>query len=181
MIEDGPIIKKAVINYTLISQALDYLKTVTGFVWNIGHDKALNFYSRTMVGANFDLTDSVQHFSFNHDTNMDQYRNTQYVRGGFAETATQPIITQKPDGVNRTFTLRFPVASKPDIYINSVQVNPNDIGINGIDSGKMWYYTYNSATITQDLSQLVLISTDSEATTFDDLLLNNPVEIKLYN
>lgn len=169
MIEDGPIIKKAVFNYSLVSQALDYLKTVTGFVWNIGHDRALNFHSRTLMGANFDLTDSVQHNSFSNDTNMDQYRNTQYIRGGFTETSTQPIITQAPDGVNRTFTLRFPVSSKPDIYINAVQVNPNDIGINGLDTGKKWYYTYNSITITQDPSQPVLVPSDVISGSFKGL------------
>jgi hypothetical protein len=182
IIEDGVTIRKAVFNYTKISQALDYLKTTTGFVWNIDNDKKLNFHNRTTVPAAFDILEETRVYGFNQDSNLDQYRNTQYVRGGFTQTSPQPIITQKPDGENRTFTLRFPIAERPDIYVNGVQVSPSDIGINGLTSGKKWYWTYNSNTITHDSSQTVLTSSDTITGTFIGLRrlfvqVDDPVEI----
>lgn len=160
-IEDGPIISKAVFNYIKISSALDQLKELTGFIWNIDVDKKLNFTSRETTLAPFSLDDSVPVRGFVHEKNMDLYRNTNYVRGGLTETELQEdlIPTPKPDGKSRTFVWRYPLAQKPILRINGVAVNPNDIGINGIDTGKKWYFAYNSDTITQDSAEPVLIDT----------------------
>ena len=163
VIEDGPVIVKAVFNYIKCSQALDQLKELTGFIWNIDSDDQLNFYSRQSNLAPYQLDDNVQHSKFVHERNMDQYRNTNYVRGGLSQTSLQEdqIPSPKPDGASRTFTFRYPLASVPVLRVNSITVNPDDIGVNGVDTGKKWYYNYNSDTITQDTSETVLSTTDA--------------------
>ena len=77
--------------------------------------------------------------------------------------------TPKPDGISRTFTLRYPIAEKPDIFIDSVQVSTDNIGINGIDSNKKWYFSYNSNNINQDLSEVVLDDTKNLEITYTGL------------
>lgn len=173
-IEDGPTISKAVFNYIKVSQALDYLKKTTGgYIWNIDKDKKLNFYARTSNNAPFTLDDTVQHKDFKRNRSLGKYRNTQYLRGGKGRTATQSqrTPTPAPDGVSRTFVLRFGIAEEPTIELNIAgggwaTVPSADIGINGLDENKKWYWSYNSPTITQDDSETVLNSADAIRVTY---------------
>jgi hypothetical protein len=153
-IQDGVVIKKAVFDYKTTAQAMDYLAELCGFSWYIDENKALQFFSRESNVAPFPLNDSVFHSNFKQVSNLDQYRNVQFTRGGRGETGlqTDEKPSPKPDGQTRTFTLRFPLATKPIIKIDSVVVAPEDIGINGKDANKEWYYTINGNTITQDLT-----------------------------
>lgn len=167
VIQDGPIIKKAVFAYDKCSEALDYLKNVTGFIWNIDKDKQLNFFERSTNVSPFNLTATTQHHDFEQDSSLEDYRNTQYVRGGKGRTSTQnnETPTPKPDGSSKTFVLRFPVAEKPTIEVNLdgagwVEIPQTDIGVNGIDIDKKWYFTFNSQVITQDDSETTLTTND---------------------
>jgi hypothetical protein len=76
----------------------------------------------------------------------------QFTRGGRGETGLQSNEkpSPKPDGQTRTFTLRYPLANKPIIKIDTIAVDPSLIGINGKDANKEWYYTINGNTIAQD-------------------------------
>ena len=148
-IEDGPIIKKAVFNYIKVSQALDYIKNITGLNWNIDENKQLNLFNREEYKAPFILNNQTQHSNFRPIKNMDEYRNVQYTRGGKVKTSLQEDRTPspKPDGESKTFVVRFPIAEQPIIKINAVAVNPSDIGVNGLDINKKWYWSYNSNSI----------------------------------
>jgi hypothetical protein len=175
-IEDGKTISKAVFNYVKCSAALDYIKNVTGFNWNIDKDKKLQFFNRLTNVAPFTLTDTVQHSRFVQESNMDEYRNIQYVRGGKGNTAEQAdeIPTPAPDGISRNFILRFPLSEQPTIETNLngagwVAIADADVGINGLDTGKEWYWTYGSATITQDDGESVLVSADAIRVTYTGL------------
>ena len=95
-IQDGPVIVKAVFNYLKVSQALDQLKELTGFIWNIDVNNQLNFYARETNIAPFQLDDTIQHKNFVHEKNMDQYRNTNYVRGGLSQTDLQENLKPSP-------------------------------------------------------------------------------------
>ena len=153
---DGVIIKKAVFDYKTTSQAMDYLAELCGFSWYIDENKALQFFSRESNVSPFVLSDSIFHSNFAQVSNLDQYRNVQFTRGGRGETGLQSNEkpSPKPDGQTKTFTLRFPLATKPIIKIDSVVVAPENIGINGKDSNKEWYYTINGNTITQDTASM---------------------------
>ncbi len=170
-IQDGALISKAVFNYIKCSEALDQLKDLTGFNWKIDNDKKLNFFSRDTNTSPFVLNNTVPHSSFEQNSTMGDYRNRQYVRGEKGETAVQSLEkpSPKPDGQSQNFVMRFPLAKKPSIYINSVQVNESDIGVNGLDTGKKWYFTYNSNTITQDNSETPLLATDVLEITYTGL------------
>jgi hypothetical protein len=95
-----------------------------------------------------------------------QYRNRQYIRAGTDITAeiVKEKPTPKPDGVSKTFVMRLPIALKPRIFLNSVEVDPADIGVNGLDKDKRYYFSYNSNTITQDASESVLTTEVLEVT-----------------
>lgn len=167
-IQDGVTINVAKFVRTgTVTDALNQIAEINGFIWYIDYDKKLYFKSRTTTTAPFNLTDTSAILNINVRNNRSKYRNRQYFRGGTYPTdtaITNESPSPKPDGVARTFTLRYPVASKPTIYINSVQVSADKIGINGIDGTITpvdWYYSYNSNTITQDTSKTILSTTDT--------------------
>ena len=85
----------------------------------------------------------------------------QIFRPGWLETTEQTETpTPAPDGSSRTFTVRFPIARKPRIFIDSVEVDPSDIGVNGLDASgtKKWYFSRQSTQISQENSETVLAS-----------------------
>jgi hypothetical protein len=167
-IQDGPVIQKATFNYISCTEALNYLADITGYYWYIDKDKALHFCERTTNLAPYDLTDSVQHWGFEHDRTLNDYRNTQYVRGGKGRTSTQTdeVPTPAPDGVSRKFVLRFPVAEKPVIMINSTAIVSANVGVNGLDTGKQWYFSYDSQIVTQDTGESVLTAGSTISVTY---------------
>jgi hypothetical protein len=173
-IEAGAELKKVVFDYIKVSTALDLLKDISGLNWNIDEDKKLNFFRQDQYLSAIEITDDgygKDIKSFKRKKTMNQYRNKQYVRAGKGQTALQTAEkpTPEPDGVSRNFVLRFPIAEKPLIYINSVQVSPTDIGINGLDENKKFYFSFNSNVISQDEAETVLVSTDVVEVTYKGL------------
>jgi hypothetical protein len=164
IIDDGPMMTAVKFNYITATDALDLLKSQSGLNWRINNDKTLDFISRASDLAPFSLTNDVQHSGFRHESDMEKYRNREYVRGGLGRTAIQVnwTPTPAPDGQSRTFFTRYPIAEKPVIEINTgsgwVAVNPNDIGVNGLDTGKKYYFSYGSTEINQDTSESVLVA-----------------------
>jgi len=172
-IQNGVTITKAVFNYITVAQALDYLKNVTGYIWNIDKDKQLNFFARSTNASPWTLDSSVQHSGFMQNSTMDTYRNTQFVRGGKGKTATQTneVLSPKPDGESRSFVARFPLSEEPTIEINLngagwVAVSSSDIGVNGLNTGKKWYWSYGSNILSQDTSEVVLATVDAIRITY---------------
>lgn len=160
-IQDGPTISKAVFNYDNGNVAMNYLADVTGFSWYIDNLKQLNFFDRATYAAPFALTDTSHNYKgLTVKKNRSQYRNRQYIRAGTDITAEIALEkpTPKPDGVSKTFVMRLPIALKPRIFLDSVEVLASEIGVNGLDKGKKYYFSYNSNTITQDASEATLTS-----------------------
>lgn len=150
-----------------VTDALDQLSEICGFIWYIDFDKTLHFKSQTTEIAPFNILDNSAIVNVNVRQDRSKYRNRQYLRGGQTpvdDPITGEEVTPKPDGVTRTFVTRFPIAQEPTIYINSIAVPSEQVGINGID-GKVtplqWYWSYGSNTITQDTNQTVLSTTDN--------------------
>jgi hypothetical protein len=188
-IATGPIIKKAVFNYIKCSSALDYIKKVTGLNWNIDKYKQLQFFDRSTNISPFTLNSTIQHNKFQQESNMDEYRNIQYVRGGRGRTAIQEneVLSPAPDGKSRSFIARFPLAEQPIIEINVngsgwIAIDSAEIGINGLNNNKKWYWTYGSQIITQDNTETVLSTVDAIRLTYIGLRnlfvkIENPSEI----
>lgn len=155
-----------------VADAMNELAEITGYQWYIDYDKKFYFAPRTFFEAPFSIGDSSAILNIQVKQDRSQYRNRQYIRGGLSQTdaITLERPTPLPDGVSRTFILRFPVAEQPRIFINSVEITASDIGINGIDSGKKYYYTYNSNTIIQDSTETVLTASDNIQITYKGLV-----------
>ena len=171
-IQDGPTISKAVFNYSSGNIGMNYLADTTGYNWEIGNLKQLNFFDRSTYTAPVTLTDISHNYKdLSVKKSRSNYRNRQYIRAGTdisAEIALEKP-TPKPDGVSKTFVVRLPIALKPRIFINAVEVPATDIGVNGLDMGKKYYFTYNSNTITQDSSVAVLLDTQVLTVTYKGL------------
>jgi hypothetical protein len=165
-IADGPIIKKAIFNYDKATTALDYIKDITGLNWNIDFDKKLNLFERSNDISPIVLNDTIQHVDFKRTKTRSQYRNRQYIRAGRGRTNQQSLEKPSPgpDGVSKNFTLRFPIATKPRIFIDSVEVDPSEIGVNGSDTNKKFYFSIGSNVISQDDDETTLTTEVLEVT-----------------
>lgn len=161
------IIDQAVFNHIRITDAFDYLRDAVGgdLNWNIDFDKELTFFQRA-DNTGIAFTDSTC-LSMTLEETRKEYRNSQLVRAGDSTTETQvdEIPSPKPDGESRTFIMRFPLATKPVIKVDTgsgfITIPPEDIGINGLESNKKFYFQKNSRNITQDPGEVVLGSTDA--------------------
>ena len=150
-----------------VTDALNQLADVSGYIWYIDFDKKLYFIERSADVAPFNIVDNSPIVNINVRQDRSKYRNRQYLRGGTTPTdtnITNESPSPKPDGVARTFLARYPISQKPTIYINGIAISSDQIGINGVDgtvTPLQWYYQIGSNTITQDRNQTVLSTTDT--------------------
>ncbi len=171
-VQNGPVISKAVFNYDNGNIGMNYLADTTGFNWEINDLKQLNFFDRATYTAPFALTDTSHNFhGLTVKKSRSDYRNRQYVRAGTDITSEIALEkpTPKPDGVSKSFVVRLPIAQKPRIFVNAVEVPASDIGVNGLDTGKKYYFSYNSNVITQDNSVTTLLDTQVLTVTYKGL------------
>lgn len=173
-----PTIVQANFNYIQISDALKYLQDATQINWNIDYNKNLNlFYRADNLTTGFTDTNMLDLVI---SETRNQYRNTQWLKAGdgTTEVQTDEKPTPEPDGVSRTFLVRFPLAKKPTIKVNSIAVSDSDVGINGLDSGKKWYWNKDRKEIVQDDSETLLTSTDTLEITYNGLV---PILVRVEN
>ncbi len=100
--------------------------------------------------APFDITDDSPSedytIGFELDEDGDTFVNRVIVREG--NQVSDPIPTTfTGDGSNRNFNVSGPLAGEPTITLDG---NPQTVGIQGVNTGKNWYWNLNSTGITQD-------------------------------
>ena len=167
-IEAGPTIDRFVVKYKKLSSVLDELGELAGgaLFWSIDTGKRLNFVSRATVVAPWQI-DSISNPTMDmvvRDSRQ-SLRNRQIVRAGQDRTAVQ-VETFKGDGESRTFNTRFKVGEKPSkIETNLASagfttIADVDVGINGLDESKKWYFKKSDRGISQGSSEVVLTSSD---------------------
>ena len=167
-IEQGELMEEVAFNYTNIHKALDRLAESSNFIQFIDFDKKLYFMSRESDRNTNPLTSKdIQNPSLelgNHD-----YRNKQFIKGGKDLTDTM-IESFRGDGENRNFTVAFPIGEKPQIMVNYVLINPNDVGIRGVDpttdekdeqgnviaKAKKWFWSKESNVVNQNDNEPVV-------------------------
>lgn len=157
-VENGPIVQEAVFNYSRVSDAIDSISEIAGFIWNIDKNKKLWFTSLSTVTSGIPLTASdISNVSV--DIGNTEYRNVQYIKGG---TDITDVLTEsfKGDGEVKTWSVGFPIALVPTLYLNTVLIPSTDVGIKGLDTGKKYYWNKSSNQITQDQLETVLTSSD---------------------
>ena len=164
-IQAGSVIAEAIFNYVKASECLDALQELTGFTWFIDETKQLYFIDRETNLSPWNL-DGTTHWAIQNSSHLSTgnplYRNTQYVRGGKGITVQQ-TENFTGDGTTKAFTVGYPIALKPEIWVNAVQVAPALVGIKGIDTGMTCYWNKGDATITFEVAPGAL-----------------PIEIKYY-
>lgn len=158
-VQDGQVITKAVFNYKPASSCFDELAELIGYAWNIDYAKDLHFFARETYTAPFSLTDtSTNYRNLKVKKTRSEYRNAQFIRAGHDLTDTL-IERFKGDGETTTFTLAFPVGEQPSyIEVNDVA---KTIGIQGVDTGKNWYWSKESNQISQDSNGTKLTASDA--------------------
>jgi hypothetical protein len=168
--QTGVNISKATFNRKTAAECFDYIKNSTGLNWNIDYTKELSlFYREDYTGTSLTEADILD---IEVENTRQEYRNRQFIRAGQDETDQQSgeLPTPKPDGNSKTFVLRYPLAKEPSIIVNGTTVSTSDVGINGLESGKKWYWNKNDRVIVHDASETTLSGTDSLAVTYTGLI-----------
>jgi hypothetical protein len=109
-------------------------------------------------------------------TSSDTFRNRQIITN-VTTLVTPPVEYKVSDGTTTSWTLGYPVYSAPTItFVNSNQAAT--VGIQGIDSGRQFYWQPNSPTLSYDSSLPVLpdgtiFSVQYVGQSVDNLIINN--------
>lgn len=162
IIQDGNLMEEVVFRSVKCDKAIEKLAEASDFIWYIDHNRKLHFHARETVKNEIDLTEADCTIIGVNLGNQD-YRNKQYIEGGKALTNVMEE-TFKGDGESKNFTLAFPCGEKPVILVDDIEVDPNDIGIKGVDIeqhildeneniveyAKKWFWSKNSNVIYQN-------------------------------
>lgn len=142
------------VDYTnkYISDNLDDLNTKSNYWWQVG-DTSVTFQARNAVNAPYILqsTDILIGTLPTVEYSGDMYRNEQVLTGVFETSVFSQNFTG--DGQSKTWNVANPVAGVPTITVNG---QAQTVGIQGVDTGKQFYYQLNSTAITQDNSGTTL-------------------------
>jgi len=163
-INAGPTINET-FNYVTAAIALDTLAARAGFYWQIDQFKQLYFVPYSAI-VNPTIIDGSQ---IDHSKQITvsrgnpNYRNTQYVLGGTAQTASQ-TETRKGDGTATAFTMGYPFATVPTILVNGTAKTKGIKGVN--TSGYDWYWAKGDPILAQDTAGTKLLSTDTLSVTY---------------
>lgn len=163
------LVPQAIFYYTKVSDVLDAMVKEASssgipYYWMIDQNKQLWFVPYTSVaGPDIDAS------QIDHKNNPPSvtyanpnYRNTQYITGGVAQTS-QMTETRQGDGKTRTFTMSYPLAAVPSAF--TVNGTTKTVGLKGT-SGSNYYYAVNDPVITQDTGETILVSTDTLSITY---------------
>lgn len=160
LIETGIYIKKAIFNYESIDTILDTIISYDPNYYYKVDDTGFTFAKKNQFSSPFNISDSSQVYDFQLNTSNENYRNSQYLKGGKGRTSLQTNeLLNIPDGESKNYFCKYPLANEPTImvYNGSWQtVNSGDIGIANLDQNKKWYWSYNSNIIYQDDSETAL-------------------------
>lgn len=95
-IANGPVIEHAEFLYRKVTEALNALADVAGFMWWIDQDLKLHFNVREAYEAPLAITDANKYFTgLTVTRTMEGYRNRQYVAGDLS--AEDPVIALRQD------------------------------------------------------------------------------------
>ncbi len=152
-----------------VAAGLDDLASKSnGFIWWIGNNasdgnKQFYFLQRQARPAPFYLftapiTGNIKSVNHPKVSRPDMlYRNRMVVDGGI-DTITIAAEKKAGDGFTQSWTLSYPVQSITSITVSG---NAKTVGIQGTDTGKDFYYTVGSTTVSQDASQTPFAKTDT--------------------
>lgn len=152
----GALIPTASYLYTYISANMDDLAKKSNTYWKIDYGLNMIFASYQSAPAPWVLTDKdIMVNGLYLKNSGDLYRNRQIITGVIATgTNSEKKIG---DGSTRSWTLGGILVEEPEILLNG---QLQTVGVKGVDTGKQFYWTPNSAAIDQDSSGTLLQETD---------------------
>jgi hypothetical protein len=162
VIEDGPVVSKAVFPFTKVSDALRDLSDITGFQWRVTEYRELHFSGPTTFPAPFSIDETNAKFvGLAHDLSLDQHANKIYIQAGHGVTATQ---TERflGNGKEKTWSLSYPVTEIESITITDLLGNNavvQTVGVRQMAADKQWYYQKNDPRITADDTNPIILTT----------------------
>lgn len=131
-----------------MAQNYDDLASQSSYWWRI-LQRVLYFQSTTANPAPFVVTgnDMLYNATVTVNYSSDLYRNEQIIIGGIDVLPRSEI--RVADGIRSGFDTLNRIDSITTILVNG---QPQSFGIQGVDSGKQWYYQQGQIGITQDAS-----------------------------
>lgn len=159
----GTLIPAANYDLTFLDANLNDLTTQSNY-WNNIKNKAISFQARNALPAPWPLASvnqsvnvggqnigDVLNDSLSLEPNGDLYRNRMTIKGAIDTAIFTEIKTG--DGTTRSWNMTNPLVSAPIILLNG---QAQSVGVQGIDSGKAFYWQPNSTAINQDVGGTVL-------------------------
>lgn len=166
---DNVIIEKAIFPYISVADCFKYLCDETGYNFTVSTDGWIDFFYRD------DLTTEDMEMShildIDLDYDLDNYRNRQFIKGGYDETeVTNEVLTPKPDGNTTTFFSRYPIGTVPTVKVNNVTVSSSSVGIDGIDTDKWFYWNKSVNKLSQNTELLATLTTGTVSMNYKGLV-----------
>jgi len=161
-IVDSDITITKVCNFANCNDVLDELAETVGYTWFIDLDRKLYFVPRStyLSPYNIEIVNNqcayIRNDTFTVTDGNSEFRNIQYVKGGNEKTDLQTEY-KTGDGNNQTFTVGYPIAETPVIYLND---NVQTVGIRGVNTTENWFWSKNDNSISQLSTGTKLVSTD---------------------
>jgi hypothetical protein len=156
------LIPEATFSYCTVAEALDAcVQSISDsgvpFYCMIDQSKKLYFVPYTAI-VNATLIDGtqVEDVPSVHRANP-TYRTAQFVLGGTEKTVQQDE-SRKGDSNTIAWPMKFALSTVPTITVNAVA---KTVGINGLDTGKDFYWSKGDPNITQDSAATKLTSSDT--------------------
>lgn len=164
----GPLIEKAVFSEETVTECLNKLCELTGYVWKIDPYRVLRVQAWEALSSPIGLNGStVLAGSVVVRPDRQNYRNHQIVRGGI-EVTDPRAETMYGDGSMKAFTTAFPIAQAPtiEVSLNGGAFVAKTVGILGVEEGKDWYWNKGAAQVSQDDSGTALTDVDRVRVTY---------------
>ena len=145
LVATGPVIPFFSVFYSTYREAFDAVADLASMAWIIRPDKKLVFFvpAAYTAPANITITNVT---SIEARETREDYINTIVVQ---VSNALRDLATKSftGDGTTKSWELDYPANSVSKIRVNDVE---KTLGIDGVDTGKDWYWQEGRATVAQD-------------------------------
>lgn len=174
LVQDGPIIERAVFGYKTMTDVLRELSNISGFSWFVDCDLKLHFEDRATTNAPFGLFNGSKNYrKLKIKRTRGQYLNRAILRAGQdTSDSLQEDFAGDPGTKRQTFTVALTFASKPAVTLDTGG-GPvaQTVGERGIDdsSAFQWFFRKGEKELSQRSSDTPISGTDVLSITYNGL------------
>lgn len=162
-----------------LQSALNELADLVGATWQVTSDHIFSFVVAEdfpvfplTINNEFLLGTDLQHTTKSYKT-----RTVQYISGA-KDTTLPQTETFSYTGEETSFTVSFPVSSRPTILVNGVAVPTDQVGVTGLDTNTAFLFSYSSQVIKYTESSEYLKIGDTVTITYTGIF---PIRISASN